>query len=304
MPEVELSAGTIECEETGGPGPVVVLLHGLLMNGTLWRRVVPGLSEYRCVLPTLPLGGHSRPMRPDADLSLPGQARLVAELLERLDLRDVTLVFNDWGAAQVLIAEGLDGRIAKLVLSSCEAFDNYPPGLPGKSLVRAAALPGGLNLAVQQLRLRPLRRLPMTFGRMAKRPIPHEVTDAWLRPAMTQRAIRRDLRKYLRSVPPRDQLLEWAEQQRTFDRPVLVAWATDDRVMPHEHGRRLADLFPNARLVEIADSYTLIPEDQPAELAAHLRAFLSDRTINSRKESTGRTALGESREPAEGSPDE
>jgi pimeloyl-ACP methyl ester carboxylesterase len=278
MREVDLSAGTIEYEDTGGSGPVVVLLHGVLMDGSLWRHVVRDLeTDHRCILPTLPLGGHRRPMRPDADLSLPGQARLVAEFLERLDLRDVTLVFNDWCAAQVMIAEGRDERIGRLVLSSCEAFDNYPPGLPGKSLVRAARLPGGLNLALQPLRLRALRRLPMAFGRMTKRPIPHSVTDAWLRPALTNHEIRRDLLKYVRSVPPRDDLLAWAEKQREFDRPVLVAWAAEDRVMPPEHGRRLVDVFPDARLVEIADSYTLIPEDKPGPLAAELRAFVSER---------------------------
>jgi pimeloyl-ACP methyl ester carboxylesterase len=277
MPEVETSAGIIEYEDTGGSGAVVVLLHGLFMNGSLWRHVVADLrSDYRCVLPTLPLGGHRRPMRPDADLTLPGQARLVAELLERLDLRDVTLAFNDWGAAQVLIGEGLAERVGRLVLSSCEAFDNYPPGLPGRNLGRAAKLPGGLNATLQPLRLRSLRRLPIAFGWMSKRPVPDEVMDAWLRPALTQRAIRRDLLKYVRSVPGKDQLLEWAERQRAFERPVLVAWASEDRVMPPEHGRRLAELFPDARLVEIPDSYTLIPEDQPGELARAIRQFIEE----------------------------
>lgn len=65
MPEVELAAGTVEYEDTGGDGPVLVLLHGLTMDGSLWRKVVPGLApDYRRVVPTLPLGGHRRPMRP------------------------------------------------------------------------------------------------------------------------------------------------------------------------------------------------------------------------------------------------
>jgi len=70
--------------------------------------------------------------------------------------------------------------------------------------------------------------------------------------------------------------LEWAERQRSFDRPVLVVWAEDDRVMPCEHGRRLADHFPRGRLVEVADSYTLIPEDQPGALAGAIREFVGD----------------------------
>ena len=274
MSEVELSAGTIEYEDTGGGGPVVVLLHGLVMDGSLWRHVVADLrSGYRCVVPTLPLGGHRRPMRPDADLSPRGIARLVAEFLERLDLREVTLVQNDHGAALVLAGERPE-RIARLVLVSCEAFDNYPPGLPGKTVALVARLPGGLNALAQPMRLRALRRLPLALGWMTKRPVPHEVTDAWLRPLLTQREIRRDLIKYVRTGTKRD-MIEATERLRSFDRPALVIWAAEDRVMPPDHGRRLADLLPRGKLVEISDSYTLIPEDQPAELARALRDFLA-----------------------------
>ena len=188
MAEIELSAGTIEYEDTGGEGPAVVLLHGLVMNGSLWRNVVPKLSpERRCIVPTLPLGGHRLPMRPDADLSMRGQAGLVAELLERLDLRDATLVMSDWGGALLYASgEGSD-RLGRLALVSCEAFDNVPPGLPGTVAWLAAKAPGGVNAALQPLRLRPLRRLPIAFGWMAKRPIPNDVMDDWLRPALTNR---------------------------------------------------------------------------------------------------------------------
>lgn len=276
MSEIELSAGTMEYEDTGGNGPVVVLLHGLMMDGSLWRHVVADLRrDFRCVVPTLPLGGHRRPMRPDADLSLDAMARLVAEFLEKLDLRDVTLVGNDWGGAQLLVSEGRAERVGRLVLVACEAFDNYPPGLPGKSIWLAANVPGGVAVATWPLRFRAMRRLPITFGRMSKRPVPDEVMDAWFRPVLTQPEIRRDLRKYAGSAPPKDTLLEWAGRQRAFEGPVLVVWATEDRVMPREHGRRLAELFPDGRLVEIPDTYTLIPEDRPAELVRCLRAFLS-----------------------------
>lgn len=277
MPEVELSAGTIEYEDSGGGGQVVVFLHGVAMAGSLWRHVVTGLRpDFRCVAPTLPLGGHRRPMLPEANLSLRGQVLLVAEFLEVLGLRDVTLVGNDWGGAQLLISEERAERVKRLVLVACEAFDNYPPGLPGRILVLAGKLPGGLYAMLQPLRLRPLRRLPIAFGWMSKRRVPTDVMDAWLRPLLTKREIRRDLLKYIRTVPKKAQLLEWAERQRSFHRPVLVVWAPEDRIMPREHGRRLADMFPCGRVVEIADSYTLIPEDQPAELAGAIRQFIGD----------------------------
>jgi pimeloyl-ACP methyl ester carboxylesterase len=275
MPAIELTAGTIDYEDTGGDGPVLVLLHGLAMDGSLWRHVVDGLrDDHRCVVPTLPFGSHHRPMRPDADLSLHGQARLVAELLERLDLRDVTVVQNDLGYAQILALEHGE-RIGRLVLVSCEAFDNLPPGLPGRMLGLAARVPGGLNALVQPLRVRALRRLPMALGLMSARPIPHEVTDAWLRPLMTSRAVRRDVLRYIRSA--RTEELDAASRRLTeFDRPALVVWAREDRVMPPEHGRRLAELLPQGRLVEIDDSRTLIPLDQPAALTRALRDFVRE----------------------------
>lgn len=274
MPEAELSAGTIEYEDTGGDGPVLVLLHGLVQNGSLWRHVVADLrADHRCVVPTLPLGGHRRPMRPGADLSMRGLSRLVAEFLERLDLRAVTLVENDWGGAHLLVSQRGGERVARLVITSCEAFDNYPPGLPGRAVWLAAKVPGGLNAMVQPLRFRPLRRLPVAFGWMSKRPVPDEVMDGWLRPALTQPEVRRDLLKYLRAVDKRD-TLEAAERLRSFDRPALVVWAAEDRVMPPEHGRRLAELLPRGLLIEVDDSYTLIPEDQPTKLAAHIRGWM------------------------------
>lgn len=276
MPEVELSAGTIEYEDTGGTGPVVVLLHGVVMNGSVWRKVVAGLRDgHRCIVPTLPLGAHRRPMNPDADLSLGALGRLVGEFLERLDLRDVTLVNNDWGGSQVVVSEGRAERVGQLVLTSCEAFDNYPPGLQGKLLDLSARAPGGLQLAFGGLRVRPLRRMPLTWGHMSKRPVPHEVMDTWIGPILGSREIRRDFKKYANTMPSKTTLLAWAERIRGFDRPSLVVWASEDRIMPLAHGRRLAEMLPRGRLVEVPDSYTLIPEDQPEVLAGHIRSFVS-----------------------------
>jgi pimeloyl-ACP methyl ester carboxylesterase len=276
MPDVRLSAGTVDYEDSGGTGPVVVLLHGVVMTGSVWRKVVANLrSDFRCIVPTLPLGAHTRPMNPDADLSLAAQARLVGEFLERLDLHDVTLVNNDWGGPQIIISEGKAERIGRLVLTSCEAFDNYPPGLPGRMLGMSAKMPGGLLVAFGTLSIRPLRRLPMTWGYMSKRPVPNNVMDAWFAPIMGSADIRRDFKKYANTLPSRQTLLGWHEKIRGFDRPSLVVWASEDHLMPLAHGRRLSEMLPKARLVEIADSYTLIPEDQPETLATHIRTFIN-----------------------------
>jgi pimeloyl-ACP methyl ester carboxylesterase len=275
MPTIELSAGRIDYLDTGGDGPVVLPVHGLIMDATVWGDVVADLeTDHRCVVPTLPLGAHRTPMRPEADLSLAGQARLLAELIERLDLHDVTLVANDWGGPLVTAVEH-PHLIDRLVLTPCEAFDNIPPGLPGKFARLSGRLPGGLFLAAQAMRLRPLRRMPNVLGRMVSDPIPHDLVDRWIVPLRSDRGVRRDLARYIRTTD--DSCLDAiVDDLARLEVPVLVAWTTDDLVMPAEHGPRLAALVPQGRYVEIADSRTLVPLDQPAVLAGLLRDFIRD----------------------------
>ena len=275
MREIQLSAGTIEYEDTGGDGPVLVLLHGLMMDASLWDAVIADLSaDHRCVAPTLPLGAHRHPMNADADLSLPAIARLAAELLDHLDLQDVTLVGNDTGGAlvQLLMCDGA-ARVGRAVLASCDAFDNFPPGLTGKTLVLTGKLPPSMfGLFMQQMRLRTVRRLPIAFGWLTKRG--DAATARWIKPVLTRPEIRRDAVRALRAAAADTRfLIEAAERLPSFNHPALVVWASQDRVMPPEHGQRLAKLLPQGQLAEVEDSYTLIPLDQPARLAQLIREF-------------------------------
>jgi pimeloyl-ACP methyl ester carboxylesterase len=273
--EIELSTGTVEYQDTGGDGPVLVLLHGLMMDASLWDGVITELSrDHRCVAPTLPLGAHRHAMHADADLSLPAIARLVAEFLERLDLHDVTLVGNDTGGALVqLLMRDKPARLGRVALVSCDAFDNFPPGLTGRTLVLTGKLsPRLFGLFMQQMRLRPVRRLPIAFGWLTKRG--DAATARWAKPVMTQPGIRHDTVRVLRAAGADPGfLVETARSLPDFDRPALVVWASEDRVMPPEHGRRLAELLPHGQLVEVDDTYTLIPLDQPVRLARIIREF-------------------------------
>lgn len=274
MKQIELSAGTIRYRESGD-GPPLVFVHGLLVDGTLWRNVAPRLEDrFRCIVPDWPLGSHAAPMRPDADLTPPGVARLIGEFLDALDLRDVTVIGNDTGGAltQMLAADKPE-RVGRVVLTPCDTFDNFLPPL-FKPLEYSARIPGVLNAVVQQLRLRPLRRLPIAFGRLIKHPPPADVSDGWLRPFLSNREIRRDTRRFLRAIDKR-YTLDAAERLREFDKPVLIVWASEDRVFPPDHARRLAELLPDARLEEVDDSYSFVPEDQPERLAELIAEFAS-----------------------------
>jgi pimeloyl-ACP methyl ester carboxylesterase len=230
---------------------------------------------YRCLTPVLPFGGHRVALRPDADLSLRGVGRIVTEFLAALDLRDATLCFNDWGGAQVMIADDGVERVGRLVLVSCETAGNYPPGIGGQAAWLSAKLPGGMALMRRTLLTPWLRRLPVVYGQMSKHGVPEALMRSWLEP-LARPEIRRDLSKYAGDARSGKRAMRGASTSLAgFDRPVLVVWDREGRMMPNAEGRRLAESFPDSRLVELDDCYTLIPLDQPRPLATAIREFLA-----------------------------
>jgi pimeloyl-ACP methyl ester carboxylesterase len=271
---VELPQGTIAYRERGAGDPIL-FVHGLLVNGDLWRGVVPRLAnDHRCIAPDWPLGSHRHPLREDADLTPPGLAGLIGDFMAALELDGVTVVANDTGGAlsQILVSHR-PGRVARLVLTPCDAFDNFLPPL-FRPLQAMARVPGALYVVGNSLRPRPFQRLPIAFGWLAKRPFPPEISESYLSPVLSNGEIRRDVRKALRGIRS-SYTLEAAAGLREFDRPVLIAWAPEDKVFPFEHAERLAKIFPDATLVEIPDAYSFVPEDQPDRLASAIAEFLT-----------------------------
>jgi pimeloyl-ACP methyl ester carboxylesterase len=276
MRSIELAQGVLEYDETGA-GPPVVLLHGLLMDHTVWDRVLPLLpAGFRYLRPVLPLGAHRRPMKPGADLTLRGQVAIVAGFLDALALDNVTLVHSDWGGALFLTAYGMDPerRIARQVILPCEAFGNFPPGLPGAMLAITVKIPGGLRFAARSLRVGWLRRMPMLFGQMARRPVPDAVIRRWTEPLLSSSEILRDLLAYCRGPFERTELIRATEALAGFTGESLVLWSPDNRVMPAEHGRRLAELLPAGRYAEIPGAYVLSMLDDPEAVAREIGRFL------------------------------
>ena len=273
--ELELAQGTLRYRERG-TGPPIVFIHGLLVSGDLWRKVVPQLADrYRCITPDLPLGSHEIPMKPDADLSIPGVARLVSDFCTSLGLKQPTLVANDTGGAitQLVMTEH-PKSVGREVLTSCDCFENFLPAL-FRPLQVLAHVPPLLTVVLQPLRLAWVRRLPLGFGWLAKRPIDPEFEAGYAAQIFAQAAVRRDCYKVLRDISPK-YTQRAAERLGEFGNPLLVAWAADDRFFPAEHGRRLAQIVPNGRFVSIEDSYTFVSEDQPDALAKQIRGFLEE----------------------------
>lgn len=275
MRTVDVTAGRLEYRDEGDPdGPPVVLLHGLLMNDTQWDLALPLLPPgFRYLLPVLPLGGHRTPMADDADLTLRGMVGLVADFLDALDLSDVTLVVTDWGGPLLLTDMGRDKRIARLVICPAEAFDNFPPGWPGKVAWLASRTPSTVALAMRQLRVGWLRRRYLVFGQMVKNDVPQHIIESWFAAGLRDARVRRDLVKYCRTRFDRADLIRATEQLRQFDGDVLVLWSHNP-VMPDDHAARLAELTGGTtRFVD--DAYVLVMIDQPEATAAAIGAFLT-----------------------------
>lgn len=269
--EATLSQGTVEYEDAGTGDPIL-FVHGAFVDGGLWRNVAGPLSErFRCLVPTLPLGGHDVPMDPGADLTPSGLADLLAEFLDDVGVERVTLVGNDTGGAicQVFLATYPE-RVERLVLTNCDAFDNFPPAA-ARPFTWGARIPGATGLFARALRSATARRL--AFGLLAKHPIEPAVLDAYTDSLRTNTGVQRDLREVLLGVSSRYTEAA-AEAFPSFDGPVLVAWGVDDPVFPLDDAERLVERFPNARLERIEDSYAFVSEDHPERLVELMTEFL------------------------------
>jgi pimeloyl-ACP methyl ester carboxylesterase len=271
--EVTLSQGTVRYRERG-EGEPIVFVHGLLVNGDLWRKVVPLLAgSYRCITPDWPLGSHSQPLAKAADLTPTGVARLIADFLEALDLEGVTLVGNDTGTAlSQIVATEHPERLGRLVLTTGDAFSNFPPTM-FKPIIALGYLPGSLWLTSKAMKPRAVQRFAF---KALTRMLPDEsIFDSYIQPGADRR-IRHDLAKFLRGARSRYTRAA-ADKLPALRAPALLVWATEDKFFPNEHAHKLAELIPDARVEEVHRSLAFSSEDQPERVAELIGGFIADR---------------------------
>ncbi|WP_310778234.1 alpha/beta fold hydrolase [Mycobacterium sp. Z3061] len=266
MPTIDISAGTIHYEATGPEtGRPVVFVHGYMMGGQLWRRVSERLAErgLRCIAPTFPLGAHPEPLRPGADRSITGVAGIVADFHGALDLTDVVLVGNDTGGVVTqLVAVHRPERLGALVLTSCDAFEHFPPPIL-KPVILAAKSKKVFRAAMQAMRAPVARK--RAYEGLAHSDI-DALTQIWVQPALSDPAVAEDLRQF--SLSLRTEVTTGvAARLPEIDLPTLIAWSGDDVFFELEDGRRLAATIPNARFEVIEGARTFSMVDQPGHLA-------------------------------------
>ncbi|WP_102419159.1 alpha/beta fold hydrolase [Mycobacterium sp. 4858] len=269
MSTIDISAGTIHYEATGPDnGRPVVFVHGYMMGGELWRQVSQRLADLglRCIAPTWPLGAHPEPLRPGADRTITGVAGMVAEVLAALDLEDVVLVGNDTGGVVTqLVAVHHPERLGALVLTSCDAFEHFPPPIL-KPVILAAKSKATFRGVAQAMRLPAARK--RAFDGLAHRNI-DDLTEAWVRPGLSDVRIAEDLRQFTLSMRT-EVTTGVAARLPEFDKPTLIAWSADDVFFEQEDGVRLAATIPHARLEVIEGARTFSMIDQPDRLAGLL----------------------------------
>ena len=271
MERVELSAGPVRYRDSGTGDPIV-FVHGLLVDGQLWRDVASRLeADFRVIVPDWPLGSQQAPLAPGTDLSPPALADMVVEFLDALGLERVTLVGNDTGGAVCqLVATRHPERLARLVLTPCDAYEHFPPPAfkPLAVLGRSTAVLMGI---AQGMRLRAMRRSPLAYGWLM-RDFDDERCRAWVAPVRENPAIRAEVARILAGMDPK-YTLEAAAAFKDLQIPVLIAWAPEDRFFKLANAERMAREIPNARLERIEGSYTFVSVDQPARTAELISAF-------------------------------
>jgi pimeloyl-ACP methyl ester carboxylesterase len=276
---VELSAGPVHYriyDAHDGSGETLVFVHGFAVDGRLWEPVALRLAAagMRCIVPTWPFGSHRTAMNKDADLAPPAAARLVLEFLVALDLHGVTIVGNDSGGAVTQMAVTTDAsRIGRLVLTNCDSFDNFPPGV-FKLLGKLAKVPGAGFALAQSMRFEPVIRAPFGFGSLNAERQPIELLRSFLEPLIQDKGVRRDAMKFFGAADIKDTLAA-AAKLPDLDRPSLLIWGTEDTLFPVSDAERLQGALGNATLVKIPGAKAFVALDNPDAVADAIVEFVA-----------------------------
>ncbi len=277
MPTIDLLHGTVHYRVAGPENattPPVVFVHGFLVNATLWTDTADALAVagVRSYAADWPLGSHAIALGAAADQSPRGIARQIIAFMEALGLGDVTLVGNDTGGAICQLLLDIDAsRIGRIVLTNCDAFENFPPP-PFGLLFKAFRIPGLVRALMAPMGAPAVRHSPAGFGLLVNKPLDPDQTRAWVQPCRTDPAIRQDVARFAHAVDPQD-LAGASNRLTSFTGPALLVWGTADRFFKLDFAHRLRNSLADARLVEIEGGRTFIPHDEPARLANEITAF-------------------------------
>jgi pimeloyl-ACP methyl ester carboxylesterase len=264
--------GTIDYHDVGN-GPAIVFLHLILADATHWDKMLPLLADrFRCIIPTLPMGAHRMPANDTADLSVAGLAKAVTELIEQLDLTDVTLVGNDSGTAiSQVVAMNHPERLGRVVLTNGDMYDVFPPKM--FSYFKALPyIPGAMSITARALKIRAFWRLPFVFGLLTNE-VDGVKINRWADALLANKLVRRDATKVIKGFGP-NVTNGAAAALRSTKLPFLVVWGANDKAFKPALAERFCSEVPNAKLLKIENCKTLVCWDQPQQLAGLIADFI------------------------------
>jgi pimeloyl-ACP methyl ester carboxylesterase len=282
---VQTASGLIGYTEQG-TGPIALFVHGVLLNGHLWRHQLAHLSDtHHCIAIDLLAHGSTR-IRPDQDVSVAANANMIREFLDALSIAQVDLVGNDSGGgiAQIFAANN-SHRVRSLTLTDCDAHDNWPPEAFKPFLAMAAG--GGLRAALEaMLGDKEVYRSPGALGPAYEHPeqVSDEDIECYLRPlvASTQRTT--DFQRFLAGF---DNLYTVRIEARlkALQAPTLIVWGTDDVYFDVKWSRWLADSIPGTRKrIEYEGARLFFPEERWQPFNQELRDHWAAAAAQSAKE--------------------
>ena len=269
---VQTASGRISYAEQGA-GPVALFVHGVLLNGFLWRHQLADLSNIRrCIAVDLLAHGDTE-IAPDQDVSVTANAKMLKEFLDALKIDQVDLVGNDSGGGIAQIFAALyPRRVRSLTLTDCDVHDNWPPEAFKPFLAMAAA--GGLHEALQAMLSDPsVYRSPQALGPAYEHPerVSEESIEKYLRPLVSSEQRTRDFQRFLAAFDCKH-TLAIEDRLKKLKAPTLIVWGTDDVYFDVKWSHWLADHIPGTRRrVDFKGGRIFFPEERWEDFNRELR---------------------------------
>ena len=280
--QVETSSGIISYMEQGR-GAAALFVHGVLLNGYLWRHQLAELSDIRrCIAVDLLAHGHTE-IAPDQDVSVTANAKMLKQFLGALKIDQVDLVGNDSGGGICQIFAALyPERVRSLTLTDCDTHDNWPPEAFKPFLEMAAN--GGLRRTLEaMLSDKSVYRSPNALGPAYEWParLSDEDIEAYLRPFVKSEQRLRDLQRFLAAFDS-NHTLAVEDRLKTLKAPTLIAWGTGDVYFDVKWSHWLAETIPGTRRrVEFKGARIFFPEERWSEFNKELQEHWESTEQNS-----------------------
>ena len=271
---VDTASGKISYVERG-TGPVALFVHGVLLNGWLWRHQLEGLSDLRrCIAPDLLAHGRTE-ISALQDVSVTANARMLVEFLDALQIDQVDLVGNDSGGGICQIFAALfPNRVRSITLTNCDTHDNWPPEA-FKPFVEMVASGGLADTLTAMLKDKSIYRSAQALGPAYERPnaVTDETIDAYLKPHLSTKQRLHDLERFVGSFD-NSHTVSIEDKLRSLTAPALIVWGDDDVYFDVKWAKWLAGSLSGARYpVVLKGARIFFPEERADQFNQALRAF-------------------------------